>query len=363
MDLQRYNRQIILPDFGRRGQEKLAQAKVLVIGAGGLGCPALQLLTSSGVGHIGIVDFDIVDKHNLHRQILFTEADIGCPKVEVAKQALQHLNSQVTIEAYNTQLTQQNALALIAPYDIVLDGTDNFNTRYLVNDACLLLGKPLVYGAIFRYEGQVSVFNVEKNGQRTSYRDLFPQAPAPDEVPNCNEAGVLPTLSALIGTLQANEVIKVLIGSTDILAHKLLIFSIKTCQTFTIDYTLIADKQYPKTPEAFASYDYAQFCGHSPLEQLTSDTHLQAFLSEEGSVLIDVRLPEEQPKLRYPHIQIPLQELEARIAELAAYPRVCFICAAGIRSEKALHIAKKHYPEKVLTHYAGGVKNILAFTE
>ena len=204
----RYLRQIQL--FGKENQRKLSESKVLIIGIGGLGCPVLEILASVGIGRIGIVDSDKVDFHNLHRQFLYDENSVGQPKVEVAKNRIKNRNSEIIIDTYYQEVNQKNIFQLIDNYDIIVDCTDNFNTRYLVNDACFIRQKPLVYGAIYHYEGQISVFNVSKNGKITNYRDLFPNPPRRDEVPNCNEAGVLPTISAIIGNFQANEVIKLI---------------------------------------------------------------------------------------------------------------------------------------------------------
>lgn len=359
MNTNRYNRQIILPDFGKSGQEKLANASVIVIGAGGLGCPVLQILAASGVGKIGIVDFDVVDFHNLHRQFLFTENDIGKPKVEVAKKHLQQLNSEIEIEIFNEKMTNQNGIERIENYDVVVDCTDNFTTRYIINDVCFLLKKPLVYGSLFRYEGQVSVFNVEQDGMTTNYRDLFPIPPNPDEVPNCNEAGVLPTISAMIGTIQANEVIKLLIGSKDVLVHQLLVLNTQNYQTHTITYREKKDKIFPKTKAELQATDYEEFCGYHSEMEIKNMTELQSFLNREKAVLIDVRETHEQPKLQALNaLEIPLIELEKALEKIHNFDNICFICASGIRSKKALEITKSYFPEKELKHFSPGVKSI-----
>jgi adenylyltransferase/sulfurtransferase len=236
MNYDRYNRQIILPNFGTEAQEKLSQAKVLVVGAGGLGCPVLQFLTAAGVGNLGIVDFDTVTISNLQRQILFDESSAGRNKAIAAKEKLQQLNSEITITAFPEKITPQNALNLLENYDIAVGCTDNFQSRYLLNDACCSLDKPLVYGAIYQYEGQVSVFNVEQEGIKTNYRDLFPQLPRPENTPNPNQLGVLGTLTGIIGTLQAQEVIKLITGIGDVLAGKLLMFNILTYQIRIMKY-------------------------------------------------------------------------------------------------------------------------------
>ncbi|RMI26214.1 MAG: molybdopterin-synthase adenylyltransferase MoeB, partial [Calditrichaeota bacterium] len=225
-ELARYHRHIIIPEFGIEGQQKLKAARVLVVGTGGLGSPLLLYLAAAGVGTLGIVDFDVVEDSNLHRQVLFNQQDLGMPKVEAAKKRLMALNPHIEVVTYNTRLTSANALEIIRDYDVVADGTDNFPTRYLVNDACVLLGKPNVYASIFQFEGQVSVFNyVDKNGEvGPNYRCLYPEPPPPGLVPNCAEGGVLGVLPGIIGCLQANEVIKVITGIGEPLSGRLLIF-------------------------------------------------------------------------------------------------------------------------------------------
>ena len=224
-ELARYARHFALPDFGMEGQKRLKNSSVLVVGAGGLGSPMLLYLAAAGVGRIGIIDPDVVDMSNLHRQILYNVADIGKSKAEMAREKLLAMNPHITIDAFQMSLTRDNALDLVAQYDIVADGTDNFQTRYLVNDACVLTGKVNVYASIFRFEGQVSVFNVTKNGERgVNYRDIFPSPPPPGLVPDCAEGGVLGVLPGIIGSMQASEVIKVLTGIGEPLAGRLFIF-------------------------------------------------------------------------------------------------------------------------------------------
>ncbi|MEO0332084.1 MAG: molybdopterin-synthase adenylyltransferase MoeB, partial [Bacteroidota bacterium] len=232
-ELERYSRHLIIPDFNIEGQRKLKAAKVLVVGTGGLGAPLLSYLVAAGVGNIGIVDFDIVDESNLQRQILFTVDDVGRSKVEAAAERLRRQNPFVNIKTYNTVLTSQNALDIIKDYDVVADGTDNFPTRYLVNDACVLLNKVNVYASIFRFEGQASVFNyADKDGNiGPNYRDLFPTPPPPDLVPSCAEGGVLGVLPGILGSLQANEVIKVITEIGDKLSGRLFLFDAITFET------------------------------------------------------------------------------------------------------------------------------------
>jgi len=220
-DFLRYNRQVMLPEIGDAGQEKLKKAKVLVIGAGGLGCPILQYIATAGVGTIGIVDFDIIEIHNLHRQILYTESQLGLPKAKTAKKVLEGLNPLIDIVAFEEKLTSENAAQIIENFDVVVDGCDNFTTRYLVNDTCVSLGKPLIYGSILKFEGQIAVFN--HNGSK-SLRDLFPEPPNPKDVPNCNMNGVLGTLPGIIGTMMGHETLK-LIMNLPTLKNELVLFN------------------------------------------------------------------------------------------------------------------------------------------
>lgn len=220
-DFLRYNRQVMLPEIGDEGQEKLKKAKVLVIGAGGLGCPILQYIATAGVGTIGIVDFDIIEIHNLHRQILYTEEQLGLSKAQTAKKVLEGLNPLINIIAFEEKLTSENAARIIEDFDVVVDGCDNFTTRYLVNDTCVALGKPLIYGSILKFEGQIAVFN--HNGSK-NLRDLFPEPPNPKDVPNCNMNGVLGTLPGIIGTMMGHETLK-LIMDLPTLKNELVLFN------------------------------------------------------------------------------------------------------------------------------------------
>ncbi|WPR71839.1 HesA/MoeB/ThiF family protein [Flavobacterium sp. NG2] len=220
-DFLRYNRQVILPEIGDEGQEKLKKAKVLVIGAGGLGCPILQYIATAGVGTIGIVDFDKIEIHNLHRQILYTEDQIGLPKATTAKSTVEKLNPLIQVQAFEEKLTAENASRIIANFDLVVDGSDNFSTRYLVNDTCVALGKTLVYGSILGFEGQLAVFNHQGS---KNLRDLFPEPPNPKDVPNCSFNGVLGTLPAMIGTMMAHETLKLIIGLPS-LRNELILYS------------------------------------------------------------------------------------------------------------------------------------------
>ncbi|MCB9186732.1 MAG: HesA/MoeB/ThiF family protein [Flavobacteriales bacterium] len=241
----RYDKQIALPEVGETGQQKLAEAKILVVGAGGLGCPALQYLAAAGVGNIGIVDGDVVNETNLHRQVLYTNSDVGKPKVEVAAERLKQLNPEVEIHTFSEFLTAGNAMDIVSNYDLIVDATDNFAARYRINDVCLKLDKPFVYGAIHRFEGQVSVFNY-KGGP--TYRCLFPDKPAENQIPNCNETGVLGVLPGIIGTYQATEVLKIILGIGEVLSGKLMTLNLLTNSTRTFEVSR-NDEQVQKAKE------------------------------------------------------------------------------------------------------------------
>ena len=322
-ELKLYNRQIILPELGLIGQEKLKAASVLMIGAGGLGCPVLQYLVAAGVGHIGIVDDDVVDMSNLHRQILYTITDIGKPKAETAKQKLEWLNPFVELTAYQERLDANNAIKLIGGYDIVIDGSDNFTTRYLVNDTSVTLNKPLVFGSIFKFEGQVSVFNY-KGGP--NYRDLFPEPPPNDEVPNCDEAGVIGVLPGIIGTYMANEVIKIICGIGETLSGKLL--SMNALDNSMNVYQMV--KQTNPTP-ATANQEV------SSDREIGIDT-LNNWLTEspDAICIIDVRETYEFDDYNIGGINIPLYELQESAEMIPVDKKLVFICQTGQRSKIAL---------------------------
>ena len=354
---ERYQRQIALKNFGEEGQQKLLQAGVVVVGAGGLGCPALQYLVAAGVGKIGIVDDDTVSLHNLHRQVLFTSNDIGLPKTEVAAHRLQEMNPEVQINTWTSRLTNQNALELFKDYHVVVDATDNFTTRYITNDACVLLKKPLVYGAISHFEGQVAVFNYPTIEQpiAVNYRDLFPQAPVPGSVLNCAEAGVLGVLPGIIGTMQANEVIKLITGIGKPLANQLLTYNALTNNSYV--FNLSARKEtaslLPKDEQAFRQTDYEWFCDtSSDVEEIDSNT-FRELLQKTNAVVIDVREVGEQPAIdEFKHLRIPLSQLNQQLPSINSDTVVLF-CQSGKRSREAAKIlsttfgvAKKIYSLK-----------------
>ena len=336
---ERYHRQIILPEFGEAGQQKLLQAKVLVIGAGGLGCPVLQYLTAAGIGTIGIVDDDVVSLNNLHRQVLYSVNDIGLSKAERATNILQQLNPDIKIVAYNERLINQNALTLIDEYDIIIDGTDNFSTRYMINDVCVLLRKPLVYGAISQFEGQVSVFRNE-NADDVNYRDIFPDPPKDGEVLNCAEAGVLGILPGIIGTMMAGETIKFITGLGESLIDQLLTYNALNNQVYVLNLSAQENTRslIPKNETEFLKTDYVWLCT-SAIGQEEIDTITFNNMVAKGNVdVIDVRELHEVPAVNeFEHIRVPLAKLTDNISMIKSENVIAF-CQSGKRSLQAAKI-------------------------
>ncbi len=326
----RYARQVILEGFGREGQEKLAKASVLVVGAGGLGCPVLQYLAAAGTGHIGIVDGDTVSITNLHRQVLYHEGDCGQKKAETAAQRLKAMNPHVRISVCPTNINTQNVLCLVGQYDLVVDCTDNFPTRYLLNDACVMLGKPLVYGAIHKFEGQVSVFNYQDG---PTYRCLFPEAPLPGEVPDCATAGVLGVLPGLVGAWQATEAIKIITGLGKPLSGELLSIDTLTGNTFKFRFK----KSTAFTPVSRLLEYYGPECAAHPQSYatLTSDELKQWMDTAQDFLLLDVR---EAHEFMAGHIEgaqnLPLPQIAKDLAsaDLFSKNKTVVYCQSGGRS-------------------------------
>ena len=339
---ERYQRQIILKGFGLAGQQKLLQAKVLVIGAGGLGCPALQYLAGTGIGCIGIVDDDMVSLTNLHRQVLYAVHDIGQSKAIKAKEKLQQLNPEINIIAYKERLTTQNALAIIGGFDIVIDGTDNFASRYLINDACVLMKKPLVYGAVSQFEGQVAVFNYQNNDDTATvnYRDLFPHPPKDDEVLNCAEAGVLGVLPGIIGTMQASEAIKLITGIGKPLINLLLTYNVLNNSMFELSISSNAEKisLIPNNENDFKLMDYEWLCSSANKEYEIDGATFNNFLLEKNIAFIDVRELDELPLITaFNHTQTPLSQFIKNIPAIENGTIILF-CQSGKRSRQAVQI-------------------------
>ena len=345
----RYSRQTILPEMGEAAQLRLKAARVLVIGAGGLGCPVLQYLAAAGVGTLGIADGDVVSISNLQRQILYTAADIGSPKAVIAARQIKALNPHTDVRIHQVFVDADNLLTIATDYDMIVDGSDNFATRYLVNDAAVILGKPMVSGAIYKYEGQVSVFN-HKGGP--TYRCLFPQPPGEGESPNCAEIGVMATLPGIIGTIQANEVIKIITGIGDVLSGRLLVMD---TLSMTTHYFNFAANPANKLITALQQPEVVQ-CAVLPTD--TTYTQLQALLSTQPTIqLVDVREAEEHQTCNIGGINMPLSGLADNLNLLQKDKPVAVYCASGGRSMRAAQLLLEHGFEQVI-NLQGGVRDL-----
>lgn len=339
-NLERYQCQIALPGFGKASQQILQNAKVLIVGAGGLGCPAAQYLAATGIGIIGIADDDVVSLSNLHRQILYTPQDIGKPKVEVAAGKLQQQNPSIKVVPYNVRVTSSNVMDLISDYDLIIEGTDNFETKCLLNDACVLSGKPLVYGAIYQYEGQVSIWNVlQKDGAYSpNYRDAFPDAEKAQD-PNCADGGVIPTLAGIVGCMQANEVIKYFTAKDDLLTGKLWMINIQSGKTHIIKLKRQSSVKITELPQTIATIDFGD-------------------LQKDDYELIDVRTEAEHTVSNIGGSNIPLDDLENQLHAInISHPVVCY-CATGRRSIAAAKLIKKHFPEANVYSLKDGIERM-----
>ena len=342
-EFHRYSRQILLPSFGEEGQQKLKKASVLVIGAGGLGAPVLQYLTAAGVGKIGIIDFDKIDVSNLQRQVLFSVDEIGKSKATIAAERLTKLNPLIEIKTFTEPISSTNAKGIISDFDIVVDGTDNLPTRYLVNDACVFLNKALIYGAIFQYEGQVSVFNEMLQGETRgpNYRDLFPEPPPPEMVPSCSEGGVLGVLPGIIGSMMANEAIKVLTGVGETLTGRLVLFNSYDFTTRTVK--IKRSPTNPLTgerPTLFDLIDYEQFCNPSKSKEIVNEIEpiqLKEWMdSGKEILLIDVRELPEVNLIKLESEHIPLKEIGKKHQSIPKDKPVIIYCKSGVRSARAI---------------------------
>lgn len=342
---ERYARQISLKELGLAGQEKLQKAKVLVIGAGGLGCPALMYLAGAGIGKLGIVDYDLVSLSNLHRQVLYSVQDIGLPKSERAAEIIKQINPEIEVLVYNEKLSNSNAIDILSEFDFILDGTDNFASRYLINDACIILNKIIVYGAISRFEGQLAIFNASKNHEKSvNYRDLFPLAPADDEVLNCAEAGVIGVLPGIIGTMMANETIKLITGIGEPLINRLLTYNSLNNQFFDFEISPRSESQQmiPKNISEFKSFNYEWFCGINSAFDLSYE-NFESLIKNANIQIIDVREKGETPHIEHiKHINLPLSQLKEQIPEIDA-ENIILLCQSGKRSSAAAELLSKHY--------------------
>ena len=347
-EIQRYSRHLIMPEVGMEGQLKLAKAKVLMIGAGGLGAPLGLYLAAAGVGRLGIVDFDVVDYTNLQRQITFSTNDVGRPKIQAAKERLAGVNPSIRIDTYETRLTSSNALDLFRDYDIIVDGTDNFPTRYLVNDACILLGKPNVYGSIFRFEGQATVFGMPDG---PCYRCLYPEPPPPGLVPSCAEGGVLGVLPGIVGSIQAMETIKLILGAGDSLVGRLLLFD-----ALGMKFRELKLRKNPDCPMCGKNrtihqlIDYFEFCGVRGEEAPAPDLQVPEMTPRELKTrldrgddlyILDVREPHEYQICNIKGHLLPLGELPRRVHELDSSHEIVAHCRSGKRSAEAVDFLRK----------------------
>jgi len=344
-EILRYSRHLIMPEVALHGQEKLKAAKVLLIGTGGLGAPLGLYLAAAGVGTIGLVDADVVDFTNLQRQVMFGTADVGTAKLEAARARMQDLNPHITINTHEVRLSSENALDILKDYDIIVDGTDNFPTRYLVNDACVMLGKPNVYGSIFRFEGQVSVFDAQ---QGPCYRCLYPEPPPPGLVPSCAEGGVLGILPGTVGTMQATETIKLILGIGEPLVGRLLRFDALGMRFK--EYKLRKDPQCPvcgEHPTVTELIDYMEFCGVvpelkptevvAPEWQITPTELVAKRAGGWNPLVVDVREPHEWEIVSLPDsVLIPVGDVPARMHELDSARDIVLVCRTGVRSARAL---------------------------
>ena len=361
-EIRRYSRHLIMPEVGPAGQRKLKQASVLLVGTGGLGAPLALYLAAAGVGHLGLVDFDVVDESNLQRQIIHGVSTLGKPKIESAKARIADMNPLVEVTTYNANLTSDNAFEILEPYDIIIDGTDNFPTRYLVNDACVLLDKPNVYGSIFRFEGQASVFAVKEG---PCYRCLYPEPPPPGLVPSCAEGGVLGVLPGLIGTIQATEAIKLIIGQGTPLIGRLLLLDALEMRFRELKLRKNPDCPVCGThPTVTELIDYQAFCGVSPQttglsrEDLITPRELAETLAEGNGhrpLLLDVREPHEWDIVHLEDAKlIPVNTLAGHLDELPRDQPIVVYCKTGNRSARATQLLKDAGFRKV-QNLAGGI--------
>ncbi|MGI0489324.1 molybdopterin-synthase adenylyltransferase MoeB [Pantanalinema rosaneae CENA516] len=363
-EYERYSRHLILPEVGLDGQKRLKAASVLCIGTGGLGSPLLLYLAAAGIGRIGIVDFDVVDHSNLQRQVIHGTSWVGKPKIESGKNRILEINPYCQVDLYETRLSSENALDIVKDYDVVVDGTDNFPTRYLVNDACVLLNKPNVYGSIFRFEGQATVFNYEGG---PNYRDLYPEPPPPGLVPSCAEGGVLGILPGVIGVIQATETVKIILGTGNTLSGRLLLYD-----ALNMKFRELKLRPNPERPVIEKLIDYEMFCGipqakaaeaqaQAEMREITVHEleRLMSGGSAETYVLLDVRNPNEHQIARIPGaVLVPLPDIEngdgiAKVQELANGSKLIVHCKSGMRSAKAIGILKQAGIEG--TNVKGGI--------
>lgn len=351
--MNRFEKQIVLPGFSEKEQNKLSTARLLVVGAGGLGCPALLYLAAAGIGTIGIADGDQVSVSNLNRQVLYGEKDAGKPKAPLAALYLSEKYSEIKIQSYSQQITAHNALDLIGQYDIVLDCTDNFSSRYLINDACVLLNKPLVFGAIFQHEGQIMVFD-PKHEIPLHYRHVYPNPPSFDEIPDCNSTGVLGVLPGIIGIMMATEAIKLVTGFGTPLVNKIMLINIRDNSRFEthITWNPAADLLLPANADEFKARNYSLACSASESISWNDIKNVK------NKLVIDVREAYETPRLNGMNtISFPITEIiEGREKDLDA-DTLLVLCKSGVRSKKAVKLLKEKFPDKKIYSIEGGIES------
>lgn len=367
-ELSRYNRHIILPQFGLAAQKKLKAARVLVVGSGGLGSPILLYLAAAGIGTIGIVDFDTVDESNLQRQVLFDTGQIGMSKAEAAAQRVKALNPHIAVVVHHTKLTSANALEIIKQYDIVADGTDNFPTRYLINDACVLCGKPYVYGSVYQFEGQLSLFNYTnaKGITGPNYRDLYPTPPPAELIPDCALGGVLGVLPGIIGSMQALELIKTITGVGENLSGKFLVYD--ALSSSWRSFTIKRDPGNPlngKNPTVTSLIDYDAFCNiekEQGLKEINPEELDRLFSSNEDFQLVDVREEDEYAAFNIGGELISLKHILNNAGKIKRDKKVVLHCQMGSRSKQAIHLLEEKFGFDNLYNLKGGLtayKNML----
>ena len=352
--MSRFARQTILPEIGEKAQQKLSGARVLVVGAGGLGCPVLLHLAAAGVGTLGIVDGDSIAESNLNRQTLFGQQHIGKPKAAAAAKILKEKYPDISFEVYPDFLNTHNALEIISAFDVVVDGTDNFGTRYLVNDACVLLNKPLVMGAIYKYEGQLMIFNY--GFPALNYRDVYPNPPGEHQIPNCAETGVLGVLPGIIGTLQASEVLKIITGLGTVKSEKILFFQLKNTSFYEVGIkpNPKARQSIPGTKEEFQHRDYNISCGVAA--HISWEKALDYTFNSESSILLDIREMEEEPVCKKSYLQqMPMGKIKKNLSKLLAFEYIILVCASGQRSTHLAKELKQKFPEKNIFSVIGGI--------
>jgi sulfur-carrier protein adenylyltransferase/sulfurtransferase len=344
LDFSRYSCQIALPGFGLEGQHLLKQARVLIVGAGGLGCPAAQYLTSSGIGTLGIADDDKISLSNLHRQILYTPAEVGELKVITAAQKLKAQNPDINIVTHVLKVNSENVMALFQQYDLIIDGTDNFETRYLLNDAAVLSGMPLIYGAVYQFEGQVSVWNVlNEDGSRSpNYRDLYPKVDA-TQIPNCTDGGVIPMIAGIIGCMQANEAVKYITKTGVLLAGKLLLFDTQTLQSRIIKIGSVTKTAIVSLVETLET-------------ETISVSELKLQLASPGIELIDIRSSEEHDEFNIGGKHIPVYKLERSLAAMDASKTIVLYCTIGKRSAETVKKLKENKSGLKILSLEGGIQ-------